>query len=366
MKTPTGFPVYPPRFLIRIFNTLRNYFLRLNRRFTHPAVVLWEMVHQFWLAAGIGVVADLGIADLLAGGSRNITDLARETGTDEESLYRIMRMLASQGIFREKGNRIFYNTRLAEALQGDRARYLVLLHLTPYNFRRFASLPEIVRTGEQGKGAPSGKDLFDHISDDGQRSFLFNQAMTNATWMQVPALFPAFPFRRYRNIIDVGGGQGLFLAALLAHLPGSRGIVFDLPGALAESEKVIAQFSLQDRMETSPGDFFAGVPEGGDLYLLKSVLHDWNDEDAVKILIQVGKAMNKDARLLVIEVIISEADNRPSFGKMTDILMMVTAGGKERTRVEYEKLLSEAGFRVRKVHPTVSPQSLIEAVPVFH
>jgi len=363
MKPQVDFPRYPPRWLVKIFTSLRESFLRMNRRFTHPNVVLWEMVHNFWFAAGLGVVAELGIADFLKEGPKNIRELADASGSNRDALYRVMRMLASQGIFREQDKGVFALTRLAEPLREDRIRYLLLIHLSPGHFRYFADILEVVRAGHKEPERNPGKDLFDHIADEKERNRRFNMAMSNATAMQVPALLSAYPFERYHQIMDLGGGQGLFLATLLTKYKHCHGLLFDLPAALNESVKVIDGYGLHGRMEAIGGNLFDEVPGGGDLYILKSVLHDWRDEDAGRILENVRKAMGDHSRLLIIENVLEE-DNRPSFGKMTDILMMVTAGGKERTRAEWEGLLSASGFQVKKIYPTITPHSLVEAVKV--
>lgn len=360
MKREKEFPVYPPLFFVRITEKLRRFFLKLNRRFTHPNVVMWEMVHNFWLAAGVGVMAELGIADLLKNGPRPVSELAECTGTHEESLYRVMRMLAAQGIFKEIRDRKFASTALAKPLEEEQIRYLILVHVTPRHFQMFGELLNTVKAGENDSGNLSGSALFDHIGGDEEKNNRFNMAMTNASRMQVSALISAFPFKKYPKIIDVGGGQGLFLASLLQHYKENTGIVFDLPHAIVRNGGVMEEHVLEGRMEFSGGDFFKEVPAGGDLYMMKSVLHDWNDESAAKILQNVHAAMEDHSRLLVIESVI-EMGNKPSFGKMTDILMMVSAGGKERTREEFEVLLHNVGFRIRKIHPTVSPHSIIEA-----
>jgi len=363
MSQKTEFPTYPPLFFVRITENLRNFFLRMNRRFTHPNVVLWEMTHGLWLAAGIRVAAALGLADLLKEKSLTTDELAELTGMHEESLYRIMRMLASQGIFREQRGKKFSSTPLAKPLQEDQIRYLILTHVNPRHFQMFSEIMTSVKTGKAVSGETSGTALFERIGNDEKKNARFNKAMTNASRMQASTILSAYTFNRYRNIIDVGGGQGLFLAAILDHSKECKGIVFDLPGALLQSGEVIANYSLEDRMKAEGGDFFEKVPEGGDLYMMKSVLHDWHDDDSIKILRNVHNAMDPGSRLLIIESVI-ETGNKPSFGKMTDMLMMVAAGGKERTRTEYEALLEQTGFRIRKIHPTISPHSLIEAEKV--
>ncbi len=363
MNNAKEFPTYPPLFFVRITEKLRQFFLRLNRRFTHPNMVLWDMVHNFWVAAGIGVVAELGIADLVKNGPRAIDDLASQTGTHPESLYRVMRMLATQGIFRELRGKRFASTPLANQLRDDQIRYILMLHLDPRHFQMFSKLMTSVKTGSNVTGEFEGGELFEHIGSDQKRNERFNRAMTDASWLQAPALLSAFSFNRHRKIIDIGGGQGLFLAAILRNNSQCEGIVFDLPNALSRAGEVIDGYSLENRMETAGGDFFKEVPRGGDLYMMKSVLHDWNDEDSLKILGNLHRAMKPEARLLVIESVIGKI-NEPSFGKMTDILMMIAAGGKERTRQEWEALLDRAGFRIRKIHSTISPHSLIEAEKV--
>ena len=361
MRASKQYPVYPPLFFVRVTERLRRFCTRVNRRFTHPNVVLWEMVHQMWVAAGISVAVQLGIADLLKQGPMDIAGLARETGTHEDSLYRLMRMLATQGLFKESGDRLFASTRLSKPLQEDQIRYLLMTHLRTGQFEIFGDLMQSVKTGKNVRGKDSGRGLFDQIEEDMERNERFTRAMTSASRMLAGALVAAFPFKRYKKIIDVGGGQGFLLAAILDRNPGIRGTVFDLPGAISKADRIIEEFSLEGRMDAVAGDFFEKVPEGGDLYLMKSILHDWSDGDALKILARVREAMADGSRLLVIEPVIGK-NNRPEFGKMTDILMMAAVGGKERTRNEWEALLTDAGFMIRKIHGTVSPQHLIEVV----
>lgn len=360
MKNNPELPTYPPYFFVKITEKIRRFFLRMNRRFTKPDVAIWEMVLNMWLAAGISVVAELGIADLLKDGPKSIDQLAALTNTHTDSLYRVMRMVSSHGIFREKKGRRFELTSLAEPLQDDRIRYMILVHLRPYHFEMFGSLIKSVRTGKTVSGESSGRALFDYLGNEETRNEWFNKAMTNISRMQLPALLSVFSFKKYHNIIDLGGGEGLFLATVLSKAENSKGVLFDLPGALLKADDLIENYSLSDRMKPLAGDFFESVPEGGDLYMLKNVLHDWDDESSLKILQNVHKVMDQKSSLLVIDVVLDEG-NEPSLGKMSDILMMAAAGGKERTRSQWNKLLAEAGFRIRKIHPTISPHCLIEA-----
>jgi hypothetical protein len=361
MEENKKYPVYPPLFFVRATERFRQFCMRQNRRFTHPNVVLWEMVHQMWVAAGISVAVQLGIADLLKHGPMDITALARETGTHEDSLYRLMRMLCTRGLFKEQRQRTFVSTRLSVPLQDDQIRYMLLSHLRPGQFQIFGDLMHSIKTGKNVRGIDTGSLLFEQIEKDEERNERFTRAMTSSSKMLAGALLSSFQFSKYKRIIDVGGGQGFLMAAILSQHPGIRGTVFDLPGPISKAARIIEEFSLGDRMDAVTGDFFKKVPEGGDLYLMKSILHDWNDEDALRILARVREAMPETSKLLVIEPVIGE-NNKPEFGKMTDILMLAAVGGKERTWSEWEELLTSAGFRIRKIHGTVSPQSLIEAV----
>ena len=360
MKNSLEFPHYPPLFFVSITERMRSFFLRLYRKFTHPNVAVFEMVHHFWLASAIGVAAELGVADILKKGPKSIGELALQTGSDEESLYRLMRMLASHDVFREKYDRIFALTPLAKALQEEQLKYLITSHLTKLHYNMFSELAYCVRTGKNASELFTGHALFDHIGADEKRNELFIKAMTSASMMQVSAILSGYSFRTYRNIYDIGGGQGLMMASVLKKFPGCRGIVFDLPQAQGQAMEIIEQYGIADRCKFMAGSFFESLPEGGDLYMLKSVLHDWDDEQCMKILSNLYKAMSAESRLLIMESIIEEG-NRPSFGKMSDVLMMVAVGGKERTRVEYSILLQKAGFRIRKIRRTVAPLSLIEA-----
>jgi hypothetical protein len=362
MADTLEFPEYPPLFLVRITEKIRGRFLWLYRKFTHPNVAVFEMVQHFWLAAGIGVAAELGLADILKKGDRKVSELASLTQTHEESLYRLMRMLASHAVFRELKDRIFTLTPLAKALQEDQVKYLISGHLTKLHFLMFSDLMESIRTGKSLSDRYADNNLFEHIGRDGQRNELFIRAMTNASLMQAAALLPAYPFRRFKNIFDIGGGQGLMMCSIIKKHTRCQGIVFDLPQSSGLAVQMIDKYGVADRCRFIAGNFFESIPGGGDLYMLKNVLHDWDDVASLKILHNIRKAMPSGSKLLIMESML-DTGNDLSFGKMTDLLMMVAVGGKERTKAEFTVLLSQAGFIIRKIRRTLSPLYLIEAVP---
>ena len=350
---------YPPRWFVRATEKLRYFFFRMHRRFTHPRVVLWEHVHNMWVAAGIGLAAELGLADLLAKGPLPVDELARQSGSDRRSLYRVLRMLASQGIFREIRGEGFANTALSRPLMEGDVRHLFRAHLGPGHFELFSHLKESVMSGKPARGNDSGRELFHMIGSDETRNTRFNRAMSDASRMQVPAILPAFPFRRFRTIADIGGGQGNLLSAILKDCPGSRGILFDLPAVLEGEREAGRGPEAEERITRISGDFFREIPPGADLYMMKNILHDWEDSDSLLILQKIRQVMNGETRLLIIEAVLEE-DNRPAFGKMTDVLMMVSAGGLERTRGQWMKLFHEAGFTLCRIYPIITHQSLME------
>ncbi len=334
--------------------------MRLNRRFTHPNVAVFEMAHNLWLASSLNVTAELGIADLLKEGEKSIHDLAALTDTHEESLYGMMRMLASQGIFSEKKGRFFTLTPLAEALQENNIRYLITSHLSKRQFHIFGEMIYTIRTGKSASEIVLGKNVFDHMGQDEEHNERFINAMTNVSLIQISTILPVYMFRKHKMIIDIGGGEGLLMAAILQKCPESRGIVFDLPQSAGLALKFIERYGIDDRCTFVAGSFFETIPEGGDLYIMKNILHDWNDESCLVILRNIAMNMPSASRLLIIDPFVEEG-NKPSFGKMTDILMMTVLGGKERTRDEFRVLLDQAGFRIRKIHRTISQLMLIEA-----
>jgi hypothetical protein len=360
MKYQIEYPHYPPRFVVIFFERLRHLFMHFYRKFTHPNVAVFEMAHNLWLAASLNVAAELGIADLLEEGGKSVHQLAVLTGTHEESLYRMMRMLASQEIFREKENRFFVLTPLAEALQEKNIKFLITSHLNKRQFHMFGEMIYTIRTGKSASELVIGDSIFDALGKDGMHNERFINAMTNVSLIQISTILPVFPFKRYRNIIDIGGGEGLLMASILQKYPGCRGTVFDLPQSATLAVKFIERYGIGDRCTFTDGNFFEIVPEGGDLYIMKNILHDWNDESCLILLRNLEKAMSSAARLLVIDPYVADG-NVPSFGKMTDMLMMTALGGKERTRDEFRILLHQAGFRIRKIYRTISQLMLIEA-----
>lgn len=360
MYTSSGLPKYPPVLFVRITDHIRRILISLSRRFTHPSVEMMEHLQNLWLLGSISAINELGIADLLGDGKKNIAELASLTGTNEDALYRVMRMLSSQGIFRETEHRNFSNTPVSCSMREEELKYFIQHTLSSIQFRIFGSLMHSLKTGRRASELYVEKNVFDHIGSSAELNNLYNRAMTSTSRMQVAAILSAFSFEKFRLVVDVGGGQGFFLSALLSEYPGMKGILFDLPNVVGNPARLPSEFG--ERFSVEAGSFLETIPAGGDLYILKNILHGWNDEDCLKILGNIRKVTVRNEKIMIIEALV-EGRNRPSWGKMSDVFMMAGPDGKERTREEFRVLLEKSGFSIERFIKTVAPLSLIIAVP---
>jgi hypothetical protein len=307
-----------------------------------PSVELLRMSSAAWLSQALGVAAKLGIADLLADGPKSLDELARETESHAPSLYRLLRALASAGIFAENEQRQFEMTPLANGLRSDvpgSVRAVCALRSLPWLWDAWGNLLHSIQTGETAFNLLHGTDLFSYLGRDPDALSLFAQAMGSLSATEVAAVLAAYDFSLFGTIVDVGGGRGYLLSAILAAHPAARGVLFDLPSTVAQAPGILDGAGVRDRCEVVGGNFFDEVPGGGDLYVLKSIIHDWDDERAIAILQTCRRSTIADARLLLIERVV-RAGNGPSFSKWMDLNMMVVAGGRERTEAEYRSLSS--------------------------
>jgi hypothetical protein len=326
-----------------------------------PELQMMQLATGHFRAQALYVAAKLGIADLLANGPRRCEELARSTKTPPRALYRLMRALASIEVFVEIEDGRFDLTPLAQTLRSDAVESLRALFLLVGEDSHWASWSHLlysVTTGESAFEHVHDKRFFEYLSEDAEAGANFAAWMTRATEIQIPAILAAYDFSAARAVVDVGGGQGRLLAAILKAHPRITGVLFDRPEVAAAS--VLAVEALGDRCEIASGSFFESVPTGGDLYLLKTILHDWDDELATRVLENCRAAMGPEARALVIEMIVPPG-NAPHPSKFMDLNMMVlNHGGMERTEPEFRALVAAAGLEVARVIPTRSPFSLIE------
>jgi len=319
-----------------------------------------SLVAGEWVAHGVYAAAKFDIAGHLWDGPKSAAELANLTGTNEENLYRLMRFLASIDVFKEEPNRHFSNTETSALLaqqHPETLRTLVLFYSGEMS-RSFDQLAACVKEGKAAFELTYQQPVFNYFKDHPAAAKRFNEAMKDKSQIVITSCLSSYDFGKFSKVYDIGGGTGHFLSTLLKKNPSMRGLLFDVPAVIKDAQPNLADFG--QRCAAIAGDFFKSVPSDGEAYLLKSVIHDWNDADALKILKQCHKAMPARGTLVLIEPIIHSA-NEQEYAKCMDVYMMAITGGKERTRKDFEELLKQAGFRIDTVVQTDTEFAIIEA-----
>lgn len=330
-----------------------------------PRDTLLRITNGFQVSQAIHAAATLGIADLLADGPRGADELAEAAGAHAPTLYRLLRALASVGVFVEEEDGRFGLTPLAEYLRSDAPGSLRAWAMQigqTYLWTSWGHLLHGVRTGEPAFPEIYGTTAWEYRAAHPEEEAVFDAAMTDLAAGVVETVVESYDFSGIEVLVDVGGGEGTLLAEILANNPALRGILFDQPRVVSVARALVGRAGVADRCELVGGSFFEGVPEGADAYLLKSVIHDWDDASAGGILRRCREAMAGDGRLLVVEPIIRPG-NEPNPAKFMDLNMLVMLGGRERTAGDFDRLYAGAGFRLTRVFPTRSQFSVIEGVP---
>ncbi|HJY77762.1 MAG TPA: methyltransferase [Burkholderiales bacterium] len=318
-----------------------------------------EMIDGYRLSQAIFVAAELRIADRLGDEAAHYDALATATGTDAPSLLRLLRALASAGLLRDAGEGKFASTPLGGLLRQDVEGSLhAWARLNTSLYHPWGNLLGSIRTGKQAFESAHGKSRWQHLADCATDSRTFNDAMAETSAQVAREVLAACDLSRFDNIVDVGGGNGALLRAVLEACPRSRGVLFDLPEAIRDASR-----SVHERCRLVEGSFLDAVPEGGDAYLLSRVLHDWDDEHAGAVLRNTRHAMANGAALFVIERIVEPGQPRLE-AALSDLSMLVMNGGRERTRGEFEHLLAAARFGVARVVTTPPRFGIIEAKAV--
>lgn len=330
----------------------------------HPMPdVMFQLITGYWVSQAVGVAARLGVADHLAAAPRSSDELARAVGADPQALYRVLRMLASIGVFRETAPGSFASTPLGETLRTDAPgsmRYFAIAETAFGHWAPWGRLLDSVQTGRPMAREALGEELWQWYGENPEEAGFFSAAMGNLSALAASELVRVYDCMTVTTVADVGGAHGVLLAAILDANPAARGILLDLPHVIATAGEVIEERGLADRCELVSGDFFAAVPGGADLHILKQIVHDWDDEQATRILTTCHRALAPAGKLLLIEMVVPP-DNRPSPAQPMDLNMLVLLGGRERTAEEYRSLLGGAGFRMERIIPTHSPFSIVEA-----
>ena len=328
-----------------------------------PHVQLFQMITGFTVSQAIFVVAKMNVAEHLAAGAVAVEELARKAKADPDALYRVLRALASVGVFTETTPRRFGNTPMSECLRAGvpGSQHAGALMIASLCYPAFGELPWSVGTGQPGFDKIFGAPVFDYLAKHPDEGRCFDQAMTSIHGPETPAMVEAYSFARFQTIVDVGGGNGSTLLEVLRSAVRARGIVFDLPGVVERAQATIRTAGLGDRCRVEGGSFFESVPKGADAYILRHIIHDWDDQKSIQILRRCREAMASGGKVLVVESVIPPGDE-PHPGKWLDIIMLAVPGGRERTRAEYETLLAAAGLKLERVVATRSPVSVVEAV----
>jgi O-methyltransferase domain/Dimerisation domain len=328
-----------------------------------PEARLLQLISGSWTMQAVYTAARLELADHVKAGPKSAEQLARDTGAHAPSLYRLLRALASLGIFVEDSERRFGLTPMAEKLRKDAPDSLwgSTVMMGEEHYVAWGRLLDGVRQGKVSFQLQYGEGVFDYFEKHPESARIFHRAMTELTSKTHVAAVEAYDFSRLRKLIDVGGGRGTLISAILKANPHLHGAVFDVPSVMEQTRNYLTEQGVADRCEAIGGDFFASVPAGGDAYILSTVIHDWHDADSLRILKNVHQAMNGPGTLLLVEQVLKDR-NEPDFAKFMDLNMLVMAGGMERTGEEFRALLRDAGFDLVRIIPTKSASKVIEAV----
>lgn len=342
---------------------LRNQLVKLSNKMLPSGFIMLEQSSAFLKIKAIETAAELNISEIIDDKILSISEIARATQCNEEALYRMMRALAGEKIFRELPGKRFQNTRLSYAIgnSAQSVKYFILAHISETNWDLTNALGMSVKTGENAMKLKYNMSPFEFLKNNPDNSLRFDKAMSETAELSCEIILKSFNFGKYKKIVDIGGGQGFLLSAILTKHNQCQGVLFDQEHVVSNPGQTLAQLVKSGRCEVVGGSFFDFVPQGGDAYILKNIIHDWSDELSIKIFKNIFDAIPQNTPLLLIETLIAP-DNKPSIGKFIDLQMMIaTDGGKERTAEEYESILNQAGFVIRKIHKNPTPFCVIEA-----
>jgi SAM-dependent methyltransferase len=327
---------------------------------------MMQFIINFWMSRAVWVVAKLGLADLLQSGPKTADELAEATDTHAPSLYRVLRTLTSIGVFQRESDDRFGLTPLSETLitgAPGSTRWFIVSELGQEHYPAWGNLMHSVKTGEIAFDDAFGMDVWKYFSQNPEDAAVFNDSMSANTAAVNEAITSLYDFSQFNRVIDVGGGHGGLITSILQKNPEVKGCLFDAPEVIEGARSRLEQAGVADRCEAVAGNFFNAVPEGGDAYIMKWIIHDWEDQKAITILKNCRQHMQPNGRLIIVDCVVPEND-APDFSKPFDLNMMVMTGGKERTRAEFEQLFEASGFKLLRVIPTDLPPSIVEAQPV--
>jgi len=331
-----------------------------------PHLALLQMVLGKWVSEAISAAAHFGIADHLESGPKSPQELASLTGTQERPLYRLLRANASVGVFTELEDGRFAQTPLSDPLRSNAqpcVRNMAMMLADDWHIRSWEQLPWCVETGKPASYKLNGMPMFDWMAQNPGKTVNFNNAMTDLSQGDSAAITQSYDFSAFEHIVDVAGGHGTLLAAILEQAPKLRGTLFDMQHVIEGAKKAGILDRFADRCTLEAGSFFEAVPKDADAYIMKSIIHDWYDPECIKILSLCRKGIRPGGRLLVVDQVVP-VGNEPALSKLVDLEMLVLPGGMERTEKEFQELFAASGFRLERVVRTRTPMCVLEGVPV--
>ena len=324
---------------------------------------LQRLLTGTWISQMLYAAAKLGLADHLAAKPMSAEDLAPAVGVQAEPLYRLLRALAGEGVFAEDAHRRFALTPMADLLRSDIAgsKQAMAIMLGEEHHAAWGQLIYSLQTGKPAFDHVYGKPIFDYLADHPEAARVFDAAMTAVHGSETAQMLAAYDFSGVKTLADIGGGNGSLITMVLQRYPRLRGILYDIDHVVARAKPRLEAAGVADRCQVIAGNFFEKVPSGADTYLMRHIIHDWDEARCIQILKNVRAVLPAGGKLLLIEAVIPPG-NEPSFGKLIDINMLVMPGGKERTAEEYRALYAAAGFKLSRIVPTAGAMSLIEGV----
>jgi SAM-dependent methyltransferase len=337
---------------------------RINAGSIRALPKMFRIATAFWASQAVYVAAKLGLADALAEGPKGSDEIASQLGANQAALARLVRVLVDLGVLATADDGRIGLTEVGAPLQSNTPGSLrsMVLTMGEEHYQAWGRLIDSVHSGRPAFDKVFGDPLFEYLESHPDANQTFNRAMGDFTSQVALAALLAYDFSGIQTVVDVGGGYGILLRGILRSIQSMFGIVFDSSQVIADTASDIEREGLAQRCRAVAGDFFQSVPSGADAYILKNVLHDWDDEHAIAILKNCRQAMRKDSKLLVLEVVLPVAED-PLFGGLLDLNMLVMSGGRERTEEQYRKLLEESGFRLTQAIRTVALVSILEGVP---
>ena len=352
----------PPVWVFSITHNLRNFFKKLYYSFVPASVAVFEKSQGFWIAKAINVACELNLAEIIDKEEKTVEEIAKKSNTDAPALYRLMRALASEGIFKETKLKTFKNNKFSTALREGPGnfKHMIKHQLNETNWKIINGLQYSVTSGTNAAQKILGSNIFTHLENTPEKNELYNKAMSETSLLSSAAIVSAYNFKGSNTLVDLGGGDGTLLFNILQKHHQLNGILFDLPHVVQSANEQAKKFGVENRVQIVPGSFFDTEIPAADTYILKNILHVFNDETSIRLLKSIREAMNGKGKILIIEAVISE-DNKPSFGKIFDLQMLLgTENGKERTEKDFRNIFIQAGFNLRRVVKTVSPLCVVE------